>query len=1103
MPADQRDPKVFDAIVIGTGFGGAVTACRLVEAGFKICVLERGRRYDQHDFPQFPIDDVFESASMRDSSNPPPDFSRWLWGRDHGIFDVRDLDDVVSVQAAGYGGGSLIYVNVHLRPPQDLFDEAWPEQYRPQNGTWPLNDYFDLAAYMLQVSAIPSRLAKTVQLQKAAETLETPDHWFRTPLAVNFEKTGPNPFERTQQPCDMRGRCWLGCDHRAKNTLDFNYLARAEKPTKKGAFRPDIRTLAEVKRIRRRKDDLFSVSYDDLILRDREDSHRRRSMKRVTGRYVFLCAGAVNTTELLLKNWQRLEHKPQLPPIDATPLGSRYFPNSDSLACVFNCAQPHEADYGPTVTSALLHQSAASGEFSWSLDFQLGKATEPTEKPNCRDTAAELVAGLMVTGKESGACLRLSHAPLHDWGSWTRGDAAGTLVFAEDAVRAMPEGRTFVPGEQLLVGSQAVAYASTGLARRKHWFLVQDGGYPPELEPVFGIFQSPLWLRRNRYSEVEAAKAITPLRRPSNEMLRLRLVSDSLGGNARRAGRVGRVLDRSLDSTAFGAELLRKELLTFFPSWFTTALENDRREIIDHGTALALPLLGRLLGELSTTFSEQVDLKQFPILEDVTVTPAQTQVAIRGLLRQALQVLAGSEAEVAAKAARLLLGRLPETPADLLEVFGPVLLWGLGHGTVMGHTGMALINGRDHYRGRLSMTTDAQPRLTAKLPHGVLETSAVVQERVLRDIAKNGWKGELRTNPTWAIAGKRVTVHNQGGCPMGEASVASTNAAGQVHGCNGLYVMDAAAFPTSVGVNPSATIAAVAEFKIEQFIREHGQPAWRTDDFETARSWVDQQGRAAIDPLNNPMADSPPPKAQVLGLTFDERMTGFFADVGDDPVNFEHLVSFPRQISRFTRADERGLLDAAKIEVELTAKAPDLARLMSADPGLAPMKLALSGTITLRDRIHHVCDTSDSFLQFFVRPAAPTNPLLRFLRYKISFEEDGQPHELHGLKVLRDAPGLDVWVDASTLYFEIRPVGTGPPAPASRVRRGILRISLDDFVTKQMPSMFITGTNDDARRSWALVAFYRYFVRELAAVYLTRTEAMKSLLAKLIGGIHV
>ena len=231
---ETASPHDFDAIVIGTGFGGAVTACRLVEAGFRICVLERGRRYGPEDFPKFPTEDLFASEGKEEQNfAPPPDFSRWLWRRDQGIYDIRDLDGVMSVQAAGYGGGSLIYANVHMRPPRRFFDQ-WPDAYRDGK----LDPYFDLAACMLRATPIPQRLAKTVQLKRAAEELHGAKNssWFRTPLAINFgdkdtvdfDKADPNSFGREQKPCDMRGRCWRGCDHQAKNTLDLNYLARAE-----------------------------------------------------------------------------------------------------------------------------------------------------------------------------------------------------------------------------------------------------------------------------------------------------------------------------------------------------------------------------------------------------------------------------------------------------------------------------------------------------------------------------------------------------------------------------------------------------------------------------------------------------------------------------------------------------------------------------------------------------------------------------------------------------------------------------------------------------------------------------------------------------------
>src|SRR6516162_4484904 len=106
----------FDAIVIGTGFGGAVTTCRLAQAGLRTLVLERGRRYDLASLPDLPKPgQVF------------PDLRRWLWSDGQGLWDLRDLDGVAVAQSAAYGGGSLVYANVHLRPPREVFDDAWPD----------------------------------------------------------------------------------------------------------------------------------------------------------------------------------------------------------------------------------------------------------------------------------------------------------------------------------------------------------------------------------------------------------------------------------------------------------------------------------------------------------------------------------------------------------------------------------------------------------------------------------------------------------------------------------------------------------------------------------------------------------------------------------------------------------------------------------------------------------------------------------------------------------------------------------------------------------------------------------------------------------------
>jgi cholesterol oxidase len=130
----------FDAIVIGSGFGGAVAACRLTQAGQRVCLLERGRRFtstpvrageEPHsDFPKLPASD-----------RVLPDMARLIWENDRGLWQMRDLGNVKAFVAAGYGGGSLIYANVHLRPPEEAF-ETWPEGTRGKD----LEDYYRLAA---------------------------------------------------------------------------------------------------------------------------------------------------------------------------------------------------------------------------------------------------------------------------------------------------------------------------------------------------------------------------------------------------------------------------------------------------------------------------------------------------------------------------------------------------------------------------------------------------------------------------------------------------------------------------------------------------------------------------------------------------------------------------------------------------------------------------------------------------------------------------------------------------------------------------------------------------------------------------------------------
>ena len=125
-------------MVVGTGFGGAVTACRLAQARAAerqadpnaperpIVVLERGRRYHPGDFGRLKLPDylVEKDAASSKTSKRLPETARLFWGNDQGLWDLRNLGELRLAQAAGYGGGSLIYANVHLRPPNSVFDQT-------------------------------------------------------------------------------------------------------------------------------------------------------------------------------------------------------------------------------------------------------------------------------------------------------------------------------------------------------------------------------------------------------------------------------------------------------------------------------------------------------------------------------------------------------------------------------------------------------------------------------------------------------------------------------------------------------------------------------------------------------------------------------------------------------------------------------------------------------------------------------------------------------------------------------------------------------------------------------------------------------------------
>src|SRR3954447_2366134 len=199
--------RAYDAIVVGSGFGGGVTACRLSEQGWRVCVLERGRRFGPGDFP-----------------DRPAQAPRMFWHRRHnpgGMFDLRIMRDVAVLTGTGVGGGSLVYANVQLRAPDAIFDDpAWPAAIDAAS----LRPYYDRTEAALDPRETPADppLPKIRAFDAmAARAGLTPT---RLPIAVHFGEPRRHPFSGAfQQGCDNLGRCDIGCPRNARNTVDITY----------------------------------------------------------------------------------------------------------------------------------------------------------------------------------------------------------------------------------------------------------------------------------------------------------------------------------------------------------------------------------------------------------------------------------------------------------------------------------------------------------------------------------------------------------------------------------------------------------------------------------------------------------------------------------------------------------------------------------------------------------------------------------------------------------------------------------------------------------------------------------------------------------------
>lgn len=327
----------FDVIIIGSGFGGSVAACRLAQANMKVLVLERGRRWGPTTFPRVPEDP-------------------WIWSHEdpvkqNGWLEFRVFRGMTVAMGAGVGGGSLVYANISCEAPQNAFDDGWPAEITYST----LKPYYARVADFMDVQAVPDNqwTQRMMLMRDAAQATGFGDRFRKLELAVTFDPNWTyadsfakgvaasvpfvNKHGAQQGTCVHLGNCDIGCDVAARNTLDLNYLYVAENQC-----HADIRELHLVDMIEYLPDGTYRVNFDNI------STGVRVPGSEIAPR-VIIAAGSLGSTEILLRNRDlhgTLRNVSQF-------LGRNWSSNGDFLTPAFYPNREPEPSWGPTIASAI------------------------------------------------------------------------------------------------------------------------------------------------------------------------------------------------------------------------------------------------------------------------------------------------------------------------------------------------------------------------------------------------------------------------------------------------------------------------------------------------------------------------------------------------------------------------------------------------------------------------------------------------------------------------------------------------------------------------------------------------------------------------------
>jgi cholesterol oxidase len=307
----------FDYLIIGSGFGGSVAACRLSEKGYRVAVIEQGKRYRTEDFAK-------SSWELR----------KYLWMPSlscYGIFAMKVMKDLVVFHGAGVGGGSLVYANTHLEPPETFYrDPKWADLCDWKTELAP---HYREAKRMLGSVEPPQIYESDEALRDVLHEMGTGQTFKKHTVGVFFGESGQtvsDPYFGGKGPartgCTTCGACMVGCRVGAKNTLDKNYLFFAEQ---RGA-----QVLAETRVVAVRPLGALDGSEGYEVQTECSTSGSGQPRQRLTAKNVIFAAGVLGTVQLLFQ----CREAGQLPNI-SRQLGRYVRTNSESISGVVKRGQ--------------------------------------------------------------------------------------------------------------------------------------------------------------------------------------------------------------------------------------------------------------------------------------------------------------------------------------------------------------------------------------------------------------------------------------------------------------------------------------------------------------------------------------------------------------------------------------------------------------------------------------------------------------------------------------------------------------------------------------------------------------------------------------------